>query len=384
MVYQPITGSNVYLTVDSRIQRAAAQALGNQTGAVVVLDAQTGAVLAMASSPTFDPNRVLDTDYLRSLFSNCSDVTACPNAFLNRATQGLYVPGSTWKTVTLIAALDTGQVTPKTIFDVGPPRRDDQGPYYVYEVDGAIVFDRNHTEQVLDLERAYVTSANAVFGRIGAEMPPDTFVEYAARLGFSHPDGVGPPLEIPTSAAQLADDPQDLYTNNFLRAITAIGQGELLTSPLSMALVVAAVVNEGDIPNPHLLQGVRHPSGGLLQREPGGNWVSGVMRPETAGQVRQMMIAMAQNHRGLREGLPGLTVGGKTGTAEVGNGLNPHAWFIGFVEAEGRTMAITVVVEHGGQGGSVAVPIFAQVADVAAHHLGEPVDEIVPASAIQQ
>ncbi|MEW5956896.1 MAG: penicillin-binding transpeptidase domain-containing protein [Chloroflexota bacterium] len=380
MVYQPMVGSDVYLTIDSRIQRAASQALGDKTGAVVVLDAHTGAVLAMASTPTFDPNRILDEAYVSSLFAHCGDGTNCPNMLLNRATQGLYVPGSTWKTVSLIAALDTGQVTPESVFDVGPPRKDGQGPYYVYEVDGGIVFDRNHSEQILDLERAYVTSANAVFGRIGDEMPPATFIEYAARLGFSRPDGAGPPLEIATSAAQLANDPGALYDNNFLRAVTAIGQGEILASPLSMALVAAAVVNEGDMPTPHLLQAIRHPSGDLLQGEPGGAWVSGIMRPETARQVRQIMIAMAQNHRGVREALPGLTIGGKTGTAEVGNGLDPHAWFIGFAEAEGRTVIIAVVIEHGGQGTNVAAPIFAQVANAAVHHLGEPVNKIVPVS----
>jgi peptidoglycan glycosyltransferase len=289
----------------------------------------------------------------------------------------LYVPGSTWKTVALIAALDTGRVTPQTIFDVGPPRRDDRGNYYVYEVDGGIIIDRNHTEQVLNLERSYVTSANAVFARLGDEMGAETFLEYAARLGFSRGNREAPPLEIATSAAQVANDPEALRYNNLLRAATAVGQGELLTSPLSMALVVAAAVNEGDIPRPHLLQAIRHPAGYPLQGEPRGNWVSGVMRPETAQQVRQMMIALVKS--GSAAAVPGLTIGGKTGTAEVSSGLGPHAWFIGFAEAEGRTVAIAVVVEHGGQGGDIAAPIFAQVADVALRHLGEPVGEIVPA-----
>lgn len=381
MVYQPIVGSDVFLTIDSRLQRVAAQALGSRTGAVVALDAHTGAVLALVSTPAFDPNRMLDETYLRRLFANCGDVSNCPNPFLNRATQGTYVPGSTFKTVTLSAALDTGQVTPETVFDVGPPRHDDKGPYYVYEVGGSIVFDRNHTEQVLDLERAYVTSANAVFGRIGAEMPATMFIEYAARFGFSHPDEAAPPLEIETSPAQVANDPQALVSNDFLRAVTAIGQGELLTSPLSMALVVATVVNGGDLPRSHLLQAVRHPSGQPLIGESGGVWIRGVIRPETARQVRQMMMAMAASHRGLREAFPDVAVGGKTGTAEVGGEQEPHAWFVGFAQAEERAVAIAVIIEHGGRGGDVAVPIFAQVAQTALFHLGEPVDEIVPVPA---
>ncbi|HXV42105.1 MAG TPA: penicillin-binding protein 2, partial [Anaerolineae bacterium] len=340
MIHQPIVGSDIHLTLDSRLQRAAVQALGSRTGAVVVLDGHTGAVLARASTPAFDPNRILNEDYVQALFAGCSDAATCQNALLNRATQGLYVPGSTWKTVTLIAALDTGRVTPQTIFDVGPPRRDDRGNYYVYEVDGGIIIDRNHTEQVLNLERSYVTSANAVFARLGDEMGAETFLEYAARLGFSRANGEAPPLEIATSAAQVANDPEALRHNNLLRAATAVGQGELLTSPLSMALVVAAVVNEGDIPRPHLVQAIRHPADYPLQGEPSGNWVSGVMRPETAQQVRQMMIALVKS--GSAAAVPGLTIGGKTGTAEVSGGLGPHAWFIGFAEGEARTVAIAV------------------------------------------
>jgi peptidoglycan glycosyltransferase len=376
MVYQPMIGSDVYLTIDRRIQQAAAQALGDRSGAVVVLDGQSGAVLALVSAPTFDPNRILDEAYLRRLVGDCYEGVNCTHALLNRATQGLYVPGSTWKTVSLIAALDTGQATPETVFDVGPPLEDEQGVYYIYPVDGGVVIDRNHTEQLLSLEQAYITSANAVFGRIGHEMPAETLLAYAARLGFSRADGAAPPLEIETSAAQVANDPAALAHDNFLRAMTAIGQGELLASPLSLALVVAAVVNEGDMPRPHLLRAIRHPSGDLLRGEPGGDWASGVMQPETARQVRQMMVALAREQRELNDVLPGLTVGGKTGTAEVGQGLAAHAWFIGFAEAEGRTVAIAVVVEHGGRGGPVAVPIFAQVAEAARPYLGEGAHEM--------
>lgn len=363
LVYQPVVGSNVYLTIDSQVQQAAAQALGDRAGAVVVLDATTGAVLAMVSQPAFDPNRILDRDYMAALQAGCG-MPGCQGLFLNRATQGLYVPGSTWKTVTLIAALDTGLVAPDSVFDVGPPVEDERGRYYVYRVDGGVVIDRNHPEQVLNLERAFVTSANAVFGRLADELGADRLIEVAGRFGFGWPGhAAAPPLEIETSAAQLANNPDRLYTNNFLRAITGIGQGELLTSPLTMALVVAAVVNQGDVPNPHLLLAVRHPEGHLLREEPAGVWRPNTIRPQTAAQVRQMMIRMVES--GSAAAVPGLTVGGKTGTAEVGGDQAPHAWFVGFAESAARTVAIAVVVEHGGQGGSVAAPIFARVAAAA-------------------
>jgi peptidoglycan glycosyltransferase len=374
-VERPIRGNDVYLTIDSRVQRAAAQALSGQAGAIVVMDARTGALLAMASSPTFDPNRILDPDYVRELES-CDGSADCRPALFNRATQGLYPPGSTWKTVTLIAALETGQVTSGTVFDFGQPLRDANGRiYYVYTVDGFSIKDPNHQERRLDLARCYAVSANAAFARIGDEMPADVMIEYAARLGFGRPgDGV-PPIEIDASAARLAIDPGQLASDNPLRASTAIGQGELLASPLSIALMTAAVLNDGDIPIPHLVQSVNDPAGDLLEGEPAGQWIEGAMRPETAEQVRAMMIQVVRNGSGYRAAVPGFVVGGKTGTAQTDGDLAPHAWFTGFIQGDGETIVITVIVEHGGEGSQVAAPLFAQVAEVVLRHRGEPVEE---------
>lgn len=360
LLHQPIMGSDVYLTIDSQIQQAAAESLGNRRGAIVVLDSN-GAVLAMVSAPTFDPNRILDPDYAAALVA--CQAPECQGALLNRATLGLYPPGSTWKTVTLMAALDSGQVTPETVFDFGEPRRGPEGTYYVYEVDGAEIVDPNHPERRLNLVRSFAVSANAAFARMGHEMSPTTFVEYANRLGFGRAEGL--PLEIPASPAQLANDPQALYTNNVLRAATAFGQGELLTSPLSMALVVSAVINNGNIPQPHLLLRVEGPDGSARQGEPADNWISSAIRPETAQQVREMMIEVVRNGSGVRAAVSGLTVGGKTGTAEIGGGLPPHAWFAGFAADGERTVIIAVIVENGGEGADVATPIFARVAATA-------------------
>jgi hypothetical protein len=165
---QPITGSDVYLTIDSRVQRTADAALGGRPGAVIAVDARDGSVLALASAPTFDPNRILDEGYAASLLA-CTD-PSCLGALLNRATQGLYAPGSTWKTVTLAAALDSGLVTPQTVFDFGEPRQGPSGIYYVYPVNGFEIVDPNHSERHLDLVRSYAVSANAAFARMGDEM----------------------------------------------------------------------------------------------------------------------------------------------------------------------------------------------------------------------
>jgi peptidoglycan glycosyltransferase len=211
------------------------------------------------------------------------------------------------------------------------------------------------------------------------EMDPAVLMRYAGRFGFS--DGVvdRPPIEIAASPSLLAHNPGDVATNNVLRASTGFGQGELLASPLSMALIVAAVVNDGDVPTPHLVQAVRSPAGGLLQRETVRDWQPNAVKPETARLVHDMMVAVVTGGSGGAAGVPGLTVGGKTGTAQLGDSQAPHAWFIGFAEREGRAVAIAVMVENGGSGGQVAAPIFAKVADAAMNHLGEPVEEVVPA-----
>ena len=157
-----------------------------------------------------------------------------------------------------IPVLDTGQATPDTVFDFGTPRQGPDGIYYVYEVDGAEIIDPNHDESRLNLVRSYAVSANAAFARLGDEMPPQVMLDYAGQMGFSPPDGP-PPLETGMAASQLANFPQAIFENNVLRAATAFGQGELLTTPLQMALVVAGVVNQGNIPTPHFLERVQAP-----------------------------------------------------------------------------------------------------------------------------
>lgn len=374
--HQPSAGSDLVLTIDSGLQRAADEALAGRSGAAIVLDAATGAILAMASAPHFDPNLVLDQAYLTSLAA-CT-APSCQGVFINRATQGLYAPGSTFKTVTLIAGLDTGQVTPETVFDFGQQLSGPDGPYYVYAVGGGVIPDPNHTEAQLSLAMSYAKSANAAFARMGAEMPPAVMIDYAARFGFSVSAERAWALELPLAASQLAHDVQTLTTDDLLRASTAIGQGELLTNPLTMAMVVLAVVNNGDMPLPYLVETVRDPQGNSLREQPARGVVRGLMQPSTAAVVRDMMITAATQGSGRTALVDGLTVGGKTGTAQVGGDLLPHSWFIGFAEGTDRKVVIAVMVENAGEGHDVAAPIFARLADMAVRHLGDPVAEVVP------
>jgi hypothetical protein len=332
----------------------------------------------MASAPRFDPNRVLEEAYVDELLTSCSGDPLCLAPFLNRATQALYPPGSTFKTVTLIAALDTGQVSPETVFDFGEPLSGPDGPYFVYTVDGGVIPDPNHRESRLDLPMSYAKSANAAFARIGDEMPADTLVAYAGRFGFGLPGEDAFPMEFETSPAQLARDLEDLYENNLLRAVTAIGQGELLAAPLHMGLVTLSVLNEGDLPLPYLVESIQRPTGRVLSDLPNRRLVRDLMEPGTADQVRDMMVTVVEQGSGVAAAVSGLEVGGKTGTAQVGSDRPPHAWFTGFAQDEERGVVIVVLVENGGEGSETAAPIFARIAQLALESPGEPVEEIVP------
>lgn len=363
MLNQPLTGSDLNLTIDSRLQASADRALTGKAGAVIVIDAQSGAVLAMASAPRFDPNRVLEDGYMAGLINGCENGAACRAPFLNRATQALYSPGSTFKTVTLIAGLDSGQLDSKMVFDFGKPVTGPSGTYYVYNVTGGgTIVDYNHREQKLSLGQSYARSANAAFAKIGDEMPPDTLVKYAERFGFSTSAENRLPFEIDTSPSQLATSVDDLYSNNMLRASTAIGQGELLATPLDMGKVVLAVVNDGNLPAPYLVENIKDPTGRVIRQHPNQQVIHNLMKPETANTVRDMMIAVVTSGTGGSAAVPGLVVGGKTGTAQVGGSANPHAWFVGFAKSKAREVVIVVVIENGGEGSVAAAPIFAKMA----------------------
>ncbi len=371
-------GNDVHLTIDSRIQQVATNALGGERGAVVVLNAETGEVYALASTPTFDPNRLLnDRSYGAELLS-CAD--SCDYTLFNRAAEGLYAPGSTWKTVSLAAALDSGQISAETQFDFSPTLYTDQGsPYYTYEVEGGIIEDHNHVESILDVTGAYATSANAAFAEIGAEMSAEQMIAYSEGFGFSR--NVVPPLEITTAGAQLANSMENLENSALFRAHTAIGQGELLASPLHIALMSATIINEGNVPAPYLVKMVKTPNARTTQETQPTTWLPNSVSAATAATMREMMIAAVTDGTGTQAQIAGHVVGGKTGTAQVGDeDTEPHAWFTGFIESEQATLALAVIVENGGEGSQVAAPIFAEVGQAALTYLGlssvQPVVEI--------
>ena len=338
ILHRPTVGADVTLTIDSRLQQAADAALGEGPGAIVVMDPKTGEILALASHPYFNPN-TLQQDYPR--ISQAAD-----KPLFNRATLGLYPPGSTFKTVTLGAALDLGYYNPDTKFTCN-----DQ----VF-IEGFPVRCEEYNQGTFDLGHAYAFSCNACFSQIGLRLGGRDLTEYARRFGFE----TRIPFELATSSSQVAaDDPETRLVGPLL-ASTAFGQGELLATPLEMALVAAAIANNGVVPTPRLVEQVKTAEGAVVYSSSARAWRTAV-RPQTARTVLDMMFEGVEEGLASAAKVSGHKVGGKTGTAEVAAGRPTHAWFIGVAPTDNPQLVIAVIKEGGGGGGQVATPIAQRV-----------------------
>lgn len=334
---RPQVGHDVVLTLDAGLQTVAAQALGDAEGAVVVVDVADGAVRALVSEPTFDP-AALDA---------AVELPDDPSAPLfNRATQGRYPPGSTFKTVTLAAALAEDVTRLDAIVDDGGDAVEAFGGYAVRcanQPAGALRFDIAH---------AFAYSCNLTFARLGAQLGRERWLRHARAFGID----AAPPFPLATAAGQLSNDGA-LELPELVSA--AFGQGEVLATPLHMALVAAAVAGDGRVPTPYLLADVPGVRWWAIGDERG-TWRRAVSAG-VAGQVRQAMITAADvGYNGTAQLPGGPRIGGKTGTAEAGDG-RPHAWFIGFAPADAPRVAVAVLVVHGGEGIRAAAPIAGRV-----------------------
>ncbi|MGI9147200.1 MAG: peptidoglycan D,D-transpeptidase FtsI family protein [Chloroflexota bacterium] len=359
--------NDLVLTVDRRIHDAAVAALGKSDGAIVALDPHSGAVLAMVSHPFFDPNA--SDDQLASLQSDPAQ------PLFNRALQALYVPGSTFKTVTATAALDTNLVDLNQPFNCTTAIK--VGTYSV---------DCRNSQHVprLTYKQSYAWSSNRVFGLTGLllgfpklapinpwldDKPPgaypwaegtsiqpsaDVLVDYAGRFGF----GRTIPFDLPMATSQMKL-PSTEWTPELL-VQTAFGQGEIQATPMQMALVAAAVANDGRVPTPYLAAELRGGGGAVRQIHQPGQSFSRAGSSATASALLSFMVEGVDNGYAAKAAIPGVKVGGKTGTAEVGDGTS-HSWFIGFAPAENPRVAIAVIMEHQGSGSDFATPAAQQV-----------------------
>jgi penicillin-binding protein A len=355
-----IKGDNLQLTIRPKVQRLAQQLLGNRCGAVVAMSPRTGALYVMASSPTYDPNEVDQPGgYARILHIR----GACDgaSALYDRATQGLFTPGSTFKIVTAAAALDTGAFTPNSGFN---------DPGYCTEY-GQKVFNSGNPDQGghevfghLNLLSGFQHSVNSVFCNVGMKLGAKTIVDYAKRFGFYKV----PPLETPANERlpsgtydqkthRLTDDASKMDPGRL-----AFGQWTMEATPLQMAMVAATVANGGVVPRPYLVQKVTGPDGSTMQNTKPRN-LGRAIKSQTAAELTQMMEAVVTGGTGTAAQIPGIKVAGKTGTAETGVDHIYTAWFVCFAPADNPQVAVAVVLEKqpNGFGGSVSAPIAKQV-----------------------
>lgn len=332
-------GRGLKTTLDSNLQKQAFNLLGNNKGAVVALNPKTGELLAMVSKPAFNPNNLMDDwDYL-----NSKDADA---PLINRATAGLYPPGSTFKTITAISALEN-------IKDIMNRRIDD---------DGKLVFNSkeslsNFNGEVLGnigFKEAFFHSSNVYFGKLGMELGNDKLKATAEKFYFNK--------NIPADGITIENSRFPTLKKNEQGNIaqSAIGQSSVLVTPMQMALVASTIANDGIMMRPYLVDEVISPKGETIRKidpQSDGNIVS----KENAKTMKDFMRAVVTDGTGVGAYIDGISVCGKTGTADHDNNGTPHAWFIGFAPYENPQIAIAVLVENGGQGGIKAASIAKEI-----------------------
>ena len=362
-----VTGNTLQLTLRPGAQRIAQQQLGSRCGAVVAMNVHTGAVYVMASTPSYDPNLIDKPGGYAKVLNIKADCGA-GHALLNRATAGLYTPGSTFKIITAAAALDTGAYTPESTFD-------DPGycTEYGQKVSNAGNPDQNGPEAFgrVNLVQGFEHSINSVFCNIGIKIGAATILDYTKKFGFYKT----PPLETPADERS----PSGLYKGSRLFDPThpntavdpgrlAFGQTSMLATPLQMAMVAATVGNNGVVPKPFVVKRVIAPDGSTVRLTKPGN-LGRAIKPQTAADLTTMMVAAVQGGTGTAAQIPGVQVAGKTGTAETGVDHVYTAWFVCFAPADNPQYAVAVVLEKqlNGFGGAVAAPIAKAVLEALLH-----------------
>ena len=348
----PSDPETIRTTLVLQLQEAAAQALGRNRGAVVMLDPRSGEILAMVSTPTYDASAIANPSTAAATFQALKDDPKTP--LLPRATQGLYPPGSSFKILTSMAALSTGAITPSTTY-ADQPRAEKTG----WLIDGFRVRDGHHLftgDLALDYRQAIEVSCNIYFAETAVRTGSEALTDYATRLGF------GSPLEfdLPTAASQVTSGGGSLpggFKDRVELANAGYGQAEVLVTPLEMALVASTIANNGTLMRPHL---VLEASGKAGTTEVGPSSLGEVVAPGIAQEIGAAMRLAVNGDWGriftAGAALRSMVVAGKSGTAQLGSG-QPHTWFIGFAPYDNPQVAIAVLVEHSGGGDVRASPI---------------------------
>lgn len=334
------SGDNVVTTLDVSLQQTAYDALGDYRGAVVALNPKTGAVLASVSKPDFDPNTVAqDWDYLVNDSSNSS--------LLNRATQGAYPPGSVFKIVTALAYL----------------REHNTLDGFSYTCDGSITIDDHRitcyggeVHGTEDFTRAFAKSCNSAFAQMGVDLGQSRLTDTAESLLFNKKLPI--PIEYNKSRFDLGKSP-----GRPLMMQTSIGQGNTLVSPMHMAMIVSAAVNDGILMKPYYIDRVENVSGNVVKNtKPAES--QRLMESSEAKILKSLMAQVVENGTASSLNGQGYTAGGKTGSAEYygsDGSMRTHSWFVGFSGVEEPEIVVAVIAEGAGTGSSVAVPIAGRI-----------------------
>jgi peptidoglycan glycosyltransferase len=345
-----VKGNDLHITIDPGAQRQALDLLGRRCGAIVALEPRTGRVLVMASSPTYNPNLVEQPGgwaRIRRTPADCSP----PDALLNRATQGLYSPGSTFKVVTAAAALASGKFSASSTFS---------DPGYCIEYGRRVYnYDTSGGFGTVNFVQAMQHSINSVFCNVGKQLGAPRILETAARFGFYS----RPPLETPADESV----PSGLYgsgkpippdkAGNADPGRLAFGQERLLVTPLQMAMVTAAIANDGVVMRPFLVERIVSPRGGTIRRTKPDR-LGRAIDAEHANVIENMMELVVSGGTGTAAQISGVRVAGKTGTAETGTAGVNTTGFIGFAPADRPRVAVAVYVEsQRGTGGQIAAPM---------------------------
>lgn len=328
-------GDDLYLTIDHDLQQLGEDLLKGKSGAIVALKPNTGEVLAMVSKPDYNPNE-------QSLVGNWNDLVGSTNSpLLNRATQGLYAPGSTYKIAIASSALENGLAS------------------NTYEDKGSVVIDgkefRNYNGKAygtIDLTQALSYSSNVVFAQLGVSLGQEKLIDLGDRLGFNKSFDFNLPVKKSTfSYKEMTKADQ---------AAVALGQGKLLVTPLHMAMITSGIANDGTMLEPYLLEKVT----GIGESKFRNNkkTLSQITTKGTADEINRMMQEVVNKGTGKKAAVQGIQVAGKTGTAQnelsKDHEKNEHAWFVGFAPAEDPQIAVAIIVEYNGStGGEVAAPM---------------------------
>ncbi|TQJ89960.1 penicillin-binding transpeptidase domain-containing protein [Streptomyces sp. SLBN-31] len=354
-------GGHVVTTLNRAAQEAAYEGLDGRKGAVAAVEPATGKVLALVSSPSYDPGLLSGNSAATE--RSWARLNADPDKpMLNRAVRQTYPPGSTFKVVTAAAALDAGVVT-----DVDRPT-DSPDPYRLPGTRTLLANEGDGCEDA-PLRDAFEWSCNTVFAKLGVDVGVADMAATAQAFGFNDP-GVRVPFSVAPSTFDTTVDRAQL-------ALSSIGQYNTRATPLQMAMVAAAVANDGELREPYLVERTTTDGGSTLSA-PGPRPVRQVMRRETAERMRELMEGVVTEGTGTNGAIPGATVGGKTGTAQhgVGNSGTPYAWFVSWAQGDRDPeprVAVAVVVEDASAdrseitGGGVAAPIARAVMEAVLH-----------------